>query len=101
VFGFSQGGAMALEGGCALPIAGLISCSGYPHPNWAPPQQHPPVLLMHGSDDPVVPFQAMQSIAAQLQPDQCQTVPFKNGHTIPDETVQPILMFIERVLENA
>ena len=101
VFGFSQGGAMALEGGCALPIAGLISCSGYPHPNWAPPQQHPPVLLMHGSDDPVVPFQAMQSIAAQLQPDQCQTVPFENGHTIPDETVQPILMFIERVLENA
>ena len=79
VFGFSQGGAMALEGGCALPIAGLISCSGYPHPNWAPPQQHPPVLLMHGSDDPVVPFQAMQSIAAQLQPDQCQTLPFKNG----------------------
>ena len=63
-------------------------------------QQHPPVLLMHGSDDPVV-FQAMQSIAAQLQPDQCQKVPFKNGHTIPDETVQPILMFIERVLENA
>ena len=56
---------------------------------------------MHGSDDPVVPFQAMQSIAAQLQPDQCQTLPFKNGHTIPDETVQPILMFIERVLENA
>ena len=49
----------------------------------------------------MVPFQAMQSIAAQLQPDQCQTVPFKNGHTIPDETVQPILMFIERVLENA
>ena len=52
VFGFSQGGAMALDGGCALPIAGLISCSGYPHPNWAPPQQHPPVLLMHGSDVP-------------------------------------------------
>ena len=44
VFGFSQGGAMALEGGCALPIAGLISCSGYPHPNWAPPQQHPPCV---------------------------------------------------------
>ena len=56
---------------------------------------------MHGSDDPVVPFQALQSIAAQLQPDQCQTVPFENGHTIPDETVQPILTFIERVLENA
>lgn len=101
VFGFSQGGAMALDSGCALPIAGLISCSGYPHPSWAAPQQHPPVLLMHGSDDPVVPFQAMQAVASQLQPERCQTLPFKNGHTIPDETVQPILMFIERVLENA
>jgi phospholipase/carboxylesterase len=56
---------------------------------------------MHGSDDPVVPFQAMPAIASQLQPDRCQTLPFKNGHTIPDETMQPILLFIERVLENA
>ena len=56
---------------------------------------------MHGSDDPVVPFQAMQSIAGKLQPGRCQTLPFKNGHTIPEETVQPILMFIEHVLENA
>ena len=92
---------MALESGCVLPIAGLISCSGYPHPNWAPPQQHPPVLLRHGSDDPVVPFQAMPAIASQLPPDRCQTLPFTNGHTIPDETEQPILLFIERVLENA
>ena len=101
VFGFSQGGAMALDCCCALPVAGVISCSGYPHPNWAPAQEHPPMLLMHGSDDPVVPFQAMQAIASQLQPERCQTLPFKNGHTIPDETVQPILRFIERVLENA
>ena len=101
VFGFSQGGAMALDCCCALPVAGVISCSGYSHPNWAPSKQHPPVLLMHGSDDPVVPFQAMRSIASHLQPDRCQTLPFKNGHTIPDETVQPMLMFIERVLGNA
>jgi phospholipase/carboxylesterase len=92
---------MALDSGCALPIAGLISCSGYPHPNWAPPQQHPPVLLMHGSDDPVVPSEAMQAITSQLQPDRCQTLPFKNGHTIPDEMVQPIVLFIERVLKSA
>ena len=100
VFGFSQGGAMALDCGCSLPIAGVISCSGYPHPNWAPPAQHPPVLLMHGDEDSVVPFQAMQAIASQLQSDRCQTLPFKNGHTIPEEMVQPILMFIERVLER-
>ena len=101
VFGFSQGGAMALDCSCSLPVAGVISCSGYPHPNWAPPEQHPPVLLMHGSEDPVVPFQAMQAIGSQLQSDRCQTLPFKNGHTIPDEMVQPIVLFIERVLKSA
>ena len=101
VFGFSQGGAMALDCGCSLPIAGVISCSGYAHPDWTPPKQHPPVLLLHGSEDPVVPFQAMEAIGSQLQPERCQTLAFNNGHTIPDETVQPILIFIERVLENA
>ncbi len=100
IFGFSQGGAMALDCGCALPVAGVISCSGYAHPNWAPPEEHPPVLLMHGSDDSVVPFQAMQAISSQLQPERYQTLPFKNGHTIPDEMVQPILLFIKRVLQK-
>ena len=101
LFGFSQGGAMALDCGCSLPLAGVISCSGYPHPNWTPPEQHPPVLLMHGSDDPVVPFQAMQDIHSRLQSNRCQTIPFKNGHTIPEEMMQPILNFVERVLASA
>ena len=92
---------MALDSGCALPNAGLISCSGYPHRSWTPPPQHPPVLLMHGSDDLVVPFQAMQAIASQLQPERCQTHVFKNGHTVPEEIIFNILIFIESVLENA
>ena len=40
LFGFSQGGAMALSCGCSLPLAGVISCSGYPHPDWQPPLDH-------------------------------------------------------------
>ena len=35
LFGFSQGGAMALDCGCSLPLAGIISCSGYAHPAWS------------------------------------------------------------------
>ena len=101
VFGFSQGGAMALDCGCALPLAGVISCSGYPHPEWSPSTQHPPVLVMHGSEDQVVPSQAMQAIESKLQTDQCQALSFQSGHTIPEEMVQPILIFIERVLEKA
>ena len=58
LLGFSQGGAMALDAGCQLPLAAVISCSGYPHPDWVPRRDHPPVLLLHGSDDEVVPARA-------------------------------------------
>ena len=101
LFGFSQGGAMALHCGCNLPLAGVISCSGYPHPGWEPPSHHPPVLLMHGLDDAVVPSAAMQSIQDQLNPEQCTGLTFNNGHTIPSEMVQPMLDFLRRVLPSA
>ena len=58
LIGFSQGGAMALHVGCDMPLAGVISCSGYPHPGWQPPHTRPPVLLLHGLDDDVVPAAA-------------------------------------------
>ncbi len=96
LFGFSQGGAMALDCGCSLPLAGIISCSGYAHPAWEPPADHPPVLLLHGTEDCVVPFQAMAEIQNRLDSERCETVPFQNGHTIPVETMQPILNFLKR-----
>ena len=98
LFGFSQGGAMAIHAGCELPLAGVISCSGYPHPNWQPPSGHPPVLLFHGEDDAVVPFEAMAQIRDKLDSHSCKALPFKNGHTIPEETMQPIENFISSVL---
>ncbi|MFN4850213.1 alpha/beta hydrolase, partial [Microcystis sp.] len=55
--GFSQGGAMTLDVGLSLPLAGLGSLSGYlhgePHPQG--PQN---VLIVHGKQDPVVPIAA-------------------------------------------
>ena len=101
LMGFSQGGAMSLDSGCTLPLAGVISCSGYPHPGWEPPSNHPPVLLMHGRDDAVVPSAAMQSIQNQLNPERCTGLTFNNGHTIPSEMVQPMLDFLRRVLPSA
>ena len=63
--GFSQGGAMTLEVGLHLPLAGLVVLSGYLHPQ---PQlvgvslgnrpSFPPVLLVHGQQDAVVPLAA-------------------------------------------
>ena len=98
LFGFSQGGAMALDCGCNLPLAGVISCSGYPHPEWKPPEDHPPALLMHGSGDEVVPSEAMNEIIRRLDGNRCESHCFESGHTIPPEMVQPILQFLKRVL---
>lgn len=59
--GFSQGGAMTLDVGLTLPLAGLVVFSGYLH---AEPQSsaagYPPVLIMHGRQDQVVPLGAAQ-----------------------------------------
>ena len=100
LFGFSQGGAMALSCGCSLPLAGVISCSGYPHPDWQPPLDHPPVLAMHGSEDEIVPPTALDSIKTRLNQDRCQSVLFKNGHTIPLEMMQPLQTTLQDMLKS-
>jgi len=68
--GFSQGGAMTLDVGLTLPLAGLISLSGYLHSKLesATGESLPPVLLVHGKQDQVVPlaaaWQARDSLTA-------------------------------------
>jgi phospholipase/carboxylesterase len=58
--GFSQGGAMTLDVGLSLPLAGLVVMSGYLHPSVATLNKgnFPPTLIMHGTQDEVVPLQA-------------------------------------------
>ncbi|WP_414528548.1 alpha/beta hydrolase [Nodularia chucula] len=58
--GFSQGGAMTLDVGLKLPLAGLVIMSGYLHPDLltTAPGDFPPSLIMHGRDDQVVPLSA-------------------------------------------
>lgn len=59
--GFSQGGAMTLDVGLNLPLAGLMSLSGYLHPiSQVAELQFSPVLIVHGRQDTVVPLQAAQ-----------------------------------------
>jgi phospholipase/carboxylesterase len=87
LIGFSQGGAMALHVGCNLPLAGVISCSGYPHPGWKPPATRPPVLLLHGQQDDVVPAAAANKLLELLRPgaNPCCLKTFPGGHGIPEE----------------
>ncbi len=92
LLGFSQGGAMAVDVGGELPLAGIVACSGYPHQGWEPALQtnRPPVLLSHGRQDPVVPFAASEALLEQLHQAGCEArlYSFNGGHTI-DATVLP------------
>ncbi|GAX34170.1 alpha/beta hydrolase [Nodularia sp. NIES-3585] len=58
--GFSQGGAMTLDVGLKLPLAGLVVISGYLHPDLVKTTKTdlPPTLIMHGRYDEVVPLPA-------------------------------------------
>ena len=66
--GFSQGGAMTMDVGRSFPCAGLVVLSGYLHFNPQPQTQpFPPLLIVHGQQDPVVPVQAAQTARDQFQ----------------------------------
>jgi phospholipase/carboxylesterase len=69
--GFSQGTMMALEVGVRRrnPLAGIVGYSGMlvgPERLKAEARQHPPVLLVHGSADPLVPVMALHAAAGTL-----------------------------------
>ena len=66
LFGFSQGGAMALDVGFRIKLGLVISCSGYAHPTWKPTKNNP-VLLSHGLQDDVVNPSASREILKILQ----------------------------------
>ena len=97
VTGFSQGGAMTLDVGLALPVAGLISMSGYLHrtPQGVDPPL-PPVLIVHGRQDTVVPLSAAQRLRDYLltmgAPIQYKEV--NMAHEIAPEVVEVVRDFI-------
>jgi phospholipase/carboxylesterase len=102
LLGFSQGGAMALDVGSSLPLAGIVACSGYPHEGWEPAGSLPPVLLSHGQQDPVVPFAASEEVLRRLQASgaAAQLLDFPGGHTIDPSVLPSITSFVRQQLEN-
>lgn len=121
VVGFSQGAAMALclglgaargEGGLvsATRPAGIVAMSGFLMPEAFLPlawdvdgydaSQMPPVLVQHGSQDPVVPFGLYEALCDQLT---AANVPFvaseyPMGHQVALESVQEAQGWIEQVV---
>lgn len=72
LFGFSQGAMMSLLVAPfrPAPVAGVVACSGRlltPDIMGQAPS-HPPILLMHGDRDDVVPYDEMQAAEEALAP---------------------------------
>lgn len=99
--GFSQGGAMTLDVGLDLPLAGLVSLSGYWHQNVQHAgDQFPPVMMAHGLQDTVVPISAARDARDRLLKlgVNLEYQEFEMGHDIRPEVLQLTRQFVQRVL---
>lgn len=102
LLGFSQGAAMALDAAGDLPLAGLVACSGYPHPDWEPKTPQAPILLTHGEQDPVVPYAASEEILRRWRTagGSGELLGFLGGHTIDETVLPPLRQFVQERLRG-
>ena len=100
LLGFSQGAAMAIDAGCQLDMGLIISCSGYPHPNWKPKKNCPPVLISHGFRDEVVPISASKNIYQKIKSisnNICLLNQFEGYHQIDPNFISVIILKIKEL----
>ncbi len=102
--GFSQGGAMTMDVGQMLGLAGLIVLSGYLHFSPEPTETSlPPMLIVHGRLDRVVPLSAalkardrFQQLGADIQYHE-----FEMAHEIRPEVLTLIRSFVVEVMSKS
>jgi phospholipase/carboxylesterase len=104
LLGFSQGAAMAIDvaSGEELPLASLIGCSGYPHPDWQPQRPQAPILLTHGREDAVVPYEACEALEQRLRDSggTVRVLPFAGGHGIDPGLFPAMREFLARAWQG-
>jgi phospholipase/carboxylesterase len=102
--GFSQGGAMTLDVGLGLPLAGLVSLSGYLHPisESGIKGSFSPVLIVHGRQDTVVPLSSalkardtLSSLGVEVQYQE-----FDMGHEVQPVVLNLMRSFIVNVIPS-
>ena len=100
--GFSQGGAMTLDVGLSLPLAGICSLSGYLHSSLQKGENNPPVLIVHGTQDQVVPLKLAQQARNELNKlgMKVDYREFDMGHEIQPEVLTVISSFINKIWED-
>lgn len=100
--GFSQGGAMTLDVGLSLPLAGLCSLSGYLHYEPQPLDSTPPVLIIHGTQDPVVPIKAAKQAQEKLTAIgvNVQYQEFDMAHEIQIPALELLQKYIKQIIKT-
>ncbi len=90
LLGFSQGGAMALELASRNKFEGVFALSSYPHPEWKPSKDMPPIFLCHGNIDQVVDKAASQKSFDILLKNgvKSELYFFDGGHEITNNLIQ-------------
>ncbi|MEM7725281.1 MAG: alpha/beta hydrolase [Cyanobacteria bacterium P01_A01_bin.45] len=100
--GFSQGGAMTIDIGLSLPVAGFVSMSGYLHSEVIPSSKntYPPALIMHGRKDEVVPLAAAIKVKETLESlsVRVQYHDFDMGHEIQPQNLELFRNFVIEVI---
>ena len=100
LLGFSQGAAMAIDAGFKLNLGLIVACSGYPHPNWAPGEKCPPLIVSHGLFDEVVPVDASRIIHEKVKsnsPKFCEFLEFGGFHQIDSNLIDFISSNINNI----
>ncbi|HEX9534300.1 MAG TPA: prolyl oligopeptidase family serine peptidase [Stellaceae bacterium] len=106
--GFSQGTMMSLFVGLrrAAPIAGIVGFSGRllaPELLTSELRSRPPILLVHGTEDPLVPYSSLAAAESTLK---AAGVPVETvtsvgiGHSIDDQGVRRGGQFLKNVLNG-
>ena len=111
LMGFSQGCAMTLLSGLRQShrLAGLVGLSGYlplaaaTEAERTPANQHTPIFLAHGTEDPVVPLQRAIASREQLQAlgYRVDWHQYPMPHSVCPDEVADIDAFLKRVLATA
>ena len=106
--GFSQGTMMSLFVGLrrAEPVAGIVGFSGRllaPELLASELRSRPPVLLFHGTEDPLVPYGSLEAAETELK---AAGVPVETvtsvgiGHSIDDQGLRRGGQFLKNVLSG-
>ena len=100
LLGFSQGAAMAIDAGFQLNLGLIVACSGYPHPNWNPGEEFPPLIISHGLFDDVVPIDASRIIYEKVKSkssELCELLEFNGFHQIDPNLINSISSYMKNI----